>query len=442
MAENITNRTVFSLLEVTKSVKNTLEQRYSSSYWVKAEMNKLNLYPQSGHCYPELVEKQDGKVIAQMKAIIWKDHYTRINNMFVKTIREPLKDGIKILLLARINFDPIHGLTLTVLDIDPSFTLGDIERERRETIIALQQEGVYSNNRALKFPLLPQRIAVISDETSKGYADFKNVIDTNPWNYKIFYMLFPSLLQGERSVPSIIEQLKRIKQVRQHFDAVAIIRGGGGDIGLSSYNQYALCREIALFPIPIVTGIGHSTNDTVAELVAYSNQITPTKLADFILQCFHNYAVPVQKAQERITEQSRRIIRDANKDLTTNQRILIQQANNIVKTAKTNLSVTRQLMKKDVNAQLRTFAQVLGQQQAAIVSGTKQYLKSKQTGVESLERNLTNMSPEKVLRRGYSITLQNGKAITSADDIQVNDSIETVLFKGTLKSSVKTKSNE
>ena len=185
---------------------------------------------------------------------MWKDDYIKINNTFQKVLKEPLKDGIKILFLASISFDPTYGLALRIIDIDPGYTLGDLEREKQETIKKLQDEGIFNKNKTLKLPLLPQRIAVISVETSKGYADFLKVIDTNSWGYKFFHLLFPSLLQGEKAVEGIINQLRRIRKVRSHFDVVAIIRGGGGDIGLSCYNSFILAKEIALFPIPVITG--------------------------------------------------------------------------------------------------------------------------------------------------------------------------------------------
>src|SRR5690606_36413833 len=191
---------IFSLLQVANSIRKTLSERYTSSFWVKAEMNKLNLYQYSGHCYPELVEKENGKVIAQMNGILWKTEYLKANKKFLEVLKEPLKDGIKILFLARITFDPAHGLALQILDIDPAFTLGDLEREKQETIDRLKNEGIYDRNKKLPFPILPQRIAIISVETSKGYADFLSVIDGNPWKYKFFHFLLPSLLKGEKAV--------------------------------------------------------------------------------------------------------------------------------------------------------------------------------------------------------------------------------------------------
>jgi len=199
MPEKVKNKTIFSLLEVTLSIQKTLSTRYARSFWVKAEMNKLNLYPQSGHCYPELIEKKEGTLIAQVKAILWKDDYISINNNFLRILKEPLKNGINILLYAKIIFDPVHGLSLRILDIDPSYSLGELEREKQETIAKMKKEGLFDMNKGLGMSLLPKRIAIISADTSKGYSDFLEVIYGNSWGYRFFYMLFPTLLQGERA---------------------------------------------------------------------------------------------------------------------------------------------------------------------------------------------------------------------------------------------------
>ena len=176
MPEIIDDKRIFSLLEVTVSVQKALAERYKSSFWVKAEMNKLNHYPHSGHCYPELVEKVDGKVVAQIKANLWKDDFLRINRNFMGVLHAPLKDGIRILFCARIAFDPVHGLALRITDIDPVFSLGELEREKQASIDMLKKEGIFQRNKSLQFPLVPKRMAVISVQTSKGYADFSKVI--------------------------------------------------------------------------------------------------------------------------------------------------------------------------------------------------------------------------------------------------------------------------
>jgi Exonuclease VII, large subunit len=414
MSEKIANKTVYTLLEVAKSIQKTLADRYTSEFWVKAEMNKLNFYHHSGHAYPELVEKQDGKIIAQFKANLWRDDYQQINANFLRTLGEPLKDGIKILFLARITFEPQYGLSLRIIDIDPSFTLGDLEREKQETIQRLHTEGIYHSNKQTPLPLLPQRIAIISVETSKGYADFTKVLDTNPWNYHFFHVLFPSLLQGDRAVESIRHQLRRIKKVISHFDVVAIIRGGGGDVGLSCYNNYELARDIVLFPIPVITGIGHATNETVAEMIAHANAITPTKIAEFLLLKFHEFAVPVQKAEEKIKSKAERIIEDEKYRLQSVMKLF--------------RSVTANVLAEN-RGQVRSMTRMLQQQSAFMIRNEKSL-------INSIEKNIANLIAQSVLKRGFSITFKNGKPVKNSQELKEGDTIQTQLAEGAITSVV------
>ena len=221
-------RKIFSLSQVATSIQKTLAARYQSAYWVKVEINKLNHYSHSGHCYPDLVEKREGKVIAEMRSTLWKGDFYSINQRFLNTLQEPLKDGITVLMLVNIAFDPVYGISLRILDIDPSFSLGELAKEKQASIARLQKEKIFNANKALAFPVLPKRLAIISVETSKGYADFTKIIDNNPYAYKFEYRLFPALLQGDKAVQSIVDQLETVAGLLDHFDAVAIIRGGGG----------------------------------------------------------------------------------------------------------------------------------------------------------------------------------------------------------------------
>ena len=458
MPEKINDKTIFSLLEVTNSIKKTLEQRYKSAFWIKAEMNKLNHYSQSGHCFPEIIEKVNGKIIAQIKATLWRDDYQNINRNFLRILKEPLKDGIKILFLAKISFDPAFGLSLQIIDIDPQYTLGDLENEKRETIKKLQLEGIYDQNNKLPLSSLPQRIAIISVETSKGLSDFKDVIDKNSWNYKFFYLLFPSILQGDKAVTGIMAQLERIKKVIHHFDAVAIIRGGGGDVGLSCYNNYELVKAIALFPIPVITGIGHVTNETVCEMIAHTNAITPTKLAEFLIQKFHNFSVPIQKAKEKIADKSRRLLSEENTKLeselklfrsitvnilnTNENRIknasyaIQQQSQFIVKNNHEKLNVVQAKTRIATKFNLNQLKVTVIQLQEKLELQPIQYLKNSELALENIEKIIQIMDPINVLKRGFSITYLNGKAVKDVSQLEEGAAINTLLFNGTIESTI------
>ena len=439
------------------SIRRTLGERYTSPFWVKAEMSKLNHYVHSGHCYPELLEKREGKILAQVRANLWKEDYLRVNDQFLRVLKEPLKDGISILFLARITFDPVYGLALRILEVDPVYSLGELEREKQETIDRLRKEGIFDANKLLKLALVPQRIAVISVETSKGFADFRKVIDANTWGYCFFYMLFPSLLQGEKVAESIGRQFERIRLVRHHFDAVAIIRGGGGDIGLAGYNHYELARQVALFPLPVITGIGHATNETVVELVSYRNCITPTDSAGFLIQQFHNVSVPLQEAQRILTETTRHLLKDSA--------YLLQETAGNFRTRTTHFlhSATRMLIHQATGIRgftgffIRNNRDILTRSSYLLTSGTARIMTAshvcltshlatcrsqavrlisdRKSMVEALLKQLNLLDPNKVLSRGYTITLVNGKPIRTITEVTTGDSLKTITFNGSIIST-------
>ena len=413
MPELIQDKTIFSLLEVSRSIQKTLAERYKSLYWIKAEMNKLNHYTHSGHCYPELVEKQDGKIVAEMRSILWKTDYHRINNSFLKIAQEPLREGITMLFQASISYDPMYGLSLRIVDIDPTFTLGELEKEKLDSIRKLKAEGIYESNKLLNFPAVPKRLAIISVETSKGLSDFYKIINQNPWGYRIECTLFPALLQGDKSVPSIINQLAVIGEKISLYDVVAIIRGGGGEVGLSSYNNYLLARAIAMFPIPVLTGIGHSTNYTVSEMVAYKNAITPSELADFLIQKFHNFAIPVDKAAERIQQ----LIATRFKE---ERNVLSQTATHIQWVGKREIQTTR------------TALQQFQHELSALI---KLRFYEHKTALAHTERIIQLADPIRLLKQGFSITKVNGKLLQSITQVSPGDVIQTILEDGELLST-------
>ena len=503
MPQNINNKKVFTLLEVTQSIERTLNGRYKDSFWVRAEMNKLNFYRPSGNCYPELVEKENGEVTAQMKATLWQDDYTAINNNFRTVLNEPLKDGIKILFQAMISFHPIYGLQLRIVDIDPSYTVGDLQREKQETINRLIAEGLFNKNKTLELSILPQRIAIISAETSKGYLDFLGKIESNKWGYKFFHILFSSQLQGEIIVQTITAQLNRIRKVKDHFDAVAIIRGGGNDVGFSAYNNYQLAKEIATFPIPILTGIGHITNETVVELVSFQNLITPTDLADYVIHKFNDYSSTVQNAEKKIIDRTHRLISDEKSKFQSELKLFRSVTENILlinknqikggiqslklqtrfhfKQKKEHLFIMNQSIRKDTNilwnnasqeiariamtlnkdilVQLGALKLFLKQKTKNYIVGSKSFIKAnteklnqkqeklsdkgrlnlhyERIKLNNYEKNVNNMSPEVVMRRGYTITLFNGKALSDIEQVKQGETITTILLNGNINSTIK-----
>lgn len=436
MSETINDRKVFSLLEVARSISRTIADRYTSSFWVKAELLKLNHYPRSGHCYPDLVEKSAGSVVAQVRSNLWKSDYNQINRRFLEVTGEPLKDGINILLQARVQYDPIHGLSLQILDIDPGFTMGEMLREKLDTIKKLKEEGLFERNKTLPFPLLPKRVAVISVETSKGYSDFRKKIDDNPYGFRFFYMLFPSLLQGDGAVPELKRQLNRIRIVKDHFDVVAIIRGGGGDLGLSCYDSYELAKEVALFPLPVLAGIGHSTNETVVQMVAYKNNITPTDLADFLIRKFTDFKTPLDKYERLMKEIPLTVLERLNKEMAStavrfsgNLQWILEKHHQTLNNGIGKIGTHASYVLK--NAQLS-----VGQKTAELPARFRALFLEKQKEVKEMEKQMRLLDPKNILKRGYSITRHNQKPLTEASEVKRGDKLLTELYTGHIESIV------
>lgn len=448
----IDDKKVFSLVEVCQSIRATLEKRYSSTFWVSAEMNKLNYFVHSGHCYPELLDRVNGRVVAEMRSLLWKADYERINAKFVQVLEEPLKDGIKILMSVSIQFDAKYGLSLRIHDIDPSYTLGELQREKMESIRQLQALGIFTQNQSLPIALLPQRIAIISVETSKGYSDFLKVIDQNNYGFQFFHMLFPALLQGDNSVPSILNQLDRIEKVKSHFDLVAIIRGGGGDVGLSSYNNFDLAKRIAEFPLPVLTGIGHSTNITVSEMVSHFHGITPTEIGEWLIDKFVTFASPIvylEKLLESFPKQllgkEKMTLLQSSKYLDALVRGKISRQENLLENfqkqlpdlVKNRMSFEKRELLYCSNTLLQTQKRMMQMAQNDL-----QYcqVRLKQVVLQSfqlLKLQLANKirlihahQPEEILKKGFSITYLNQNVVRKVTDVNSGDTIKTTLSDG------------
>jgi exodeoxyribonuclease VII large subunit len=473
------DRQIFTLKQVASSIKKTMEQRYQQHYWVKAEMHKLNLFP-SGHCFPELLQKEQGKIVAQMSASIWSHNYQRINKRFVEIVKEPLRDDSTFLMQVKIVFHEIYGFSLQILDIDPNYALGELQKERQETLLRLQHENIINLNQSLPFPLLPKRIAIISAEASKGLSDFKKVIDSNPWNYQFFTFLFQAYLQGDQAVVSIQEQLKKIEKVKAHFDVVVIVRGGGGEVGLSCYNHYELCKAITTFPLPILTGIGHSTNLTVAEMVAHRNAITPTELGDYLIQSFHDFAVPLKDAIKSIRNFAKSCLEQSKKELNSEvklfKNVTFQQLNRtkdslISRSASMKSNTKYQLHReqeylitshKSINKSVKTLliihsnrvtstSEKIGKHSLFALKTTRIRLESiyelisktiwstlqvHDRKLEQATHSIKQMDPIQVLKRGYSITTVNGKTLSDTESIEQGMTIFTKTFFGEIESEV------
>src|SRR5690554_1006734 len=414
MSEIIEDKQVFSLLEVTKSVQRTIAKRYARTYWIKAEMNKLNHYTHSGHAYPDLVEKKDGKIVAEMRGTIWRSTYQRINAEFVKYLGEPIKDGVSLIFEASITYHPMYGVGLNIVDIDVSFVLGELEKEKKESIAKLKKEGLFDKNKQLPFPLLPKRIAIISVETSKGLSDFYKIIRNNPWGYKLECTLYPALLQGDKSIPSILNQLASIRDQMEEFDAVTIIRGGGGEVGLASYNNYQLAKAVAEFPLPVLTGIGHATNETVCEMVAYKNAITPSNLAEFLLQHFHDFSNILRAAEQQIAYRVERKFSAEREKISYSINTINWRSQNLMQRAK----------------------QIIENNKVQVIAGSNRIFEEQRRHIANSKTIIKLADPVTILNKGFAMVWHNGKIVTSSTQINEGDTIVNQLRDGEVQSKV------
>ncbi len=391
--ETFHDHPVYTLSEIAYSLHRVVERTYPQPYFIKAEILKLNFYPHSGHCYPELVEKEGNSIRAEMRAVIWAANFQRINGRFMQITGSPLKENISILCLARVEFSPKHGMALHIEDIEPAYTLGEMVKNRNAVIERLKKEGVFTANKRIEMPLLPKRVAVISVETSKGYSDFITTLSGNRRGYCFETELFPSILQGDKAIAGITGRLSEIRLRQGEFDCVVIVRGGGGDVGLSCYDEYEMAYAVATSPLPVLTGIGHSTNLSVTDMVAHTYNITPTDVAFALIGYFQTFDEKVRDCQKRIAE-------------TVRSRMMFERA---------------RLQELDTRSK------------AAVPN----LLATCRERVGVLEDKVRLLHPDNILKRGFSVTRYKGKAVTSAQVLKPGDEIVTQMFEGEVRSQVK-----
>jgi len=457
--ETFQDHPVYSLSEIAYSLHKVVERTYPQPYFIKAEILKLNFYPHSGHCYPELVEKEGNSIKAEMRAVIWASNYQRINDRFIQITGNPLKENISILCLARIEFSPKHGLALHIEDIEPTYTLGEMVKNRNAVIERLKKEGVFSANKRLKMPLLPKRVAVISVETSKGFSDFITTLNGNRYGYRFETELFPSILQGDKAIAGITGRLAEIKLRQSEFDCVVIVRGGGGDVGLSCYDDYEMALQVATFPLPVLTGIGHSTNLSVTDMVAYAYNITPTDVAFALIEYFQTFDEKVQECHQRLVEMTKIILsEEQNKllELDARRKIAIPKVISQHRSALGQVSQTLMLKSKEIvllkNTELKNIHNELlriskdrmkdaGEDIVELMERIKTllplYMGRHKELIDGVESKVRLLHPDNILKRGFSITRFKGKAVSDASQLQPGDELITQVYQGEVHSEVK-----
>lgn len=405
-----------SLYELNGLVKRTIRDRMSETYWIQAELSDVRSN-YSGHCYLEFIQKDasGNNLIAKARGTIWSNIYKMLKPYFEQETGQAFASGIKVLVRVSVDFHELYGYSLTVLDIDPTYTVGDMERKRREILRLLEEEGVIDLNKELEMPVLPQRIAVISSATAAGYGDFCNQLSNNPRGYGFYTELFPAIMQGERVEESIIAALDAIYARLEAFDVVVIIRGGGATSDLSGFDTYELAANCAQFPLPIITGIGHERDDTVIDLIAHTRVKTPTAAAAFLVACMDQVADRLDNLSFRLQQGVRnRLLWEHRRIEGLKQRIPSSAYKRISDAKYGLLAANRDLQ-----------------------MATRQFLSMKKHRLELLQQRLNDALPEKQLARGYSITLKNGKAVKDASALKEGDTLVTLLYKGKVESVIK-----
>lgn len=404
----------FTLLELNRMVRETIERQMDGKYWVEAELSDLH---DRNHCYMELVENDPfgPTPLAKARAVCWANRWTALRSKFERQTQQQLRPGIKVRMMVTPTFHEAYGFAYQVSDIDPDYTLGDIVRKRMEIIRQLKEAGIFDLQRELVLPRFAQRIAVISSAQAAGYGDFCHQIDDNSYGLSFSHELFDAIMQGEQVEQSVIAALDRINARIDEFDVVVIIRGGGATTDMSGFDTLALAENVANFPLPIITGIGHDRDECILDMVSYMRVKTPTAAAAFLIDHLSEVYTALVSARERIS-------RIAERHLAYEKMRLKQLADRIP----TLFALTRERQTKRIDALAHR-----------LDSAATQRLERERHRLQLVAQRAQAQDPIHILRRGYSITLHNGHALRSGDELADGDIIETRLEQGTLKSEIR-----
>lgn len=410
-----------SLLELNRLVRGVIECEMPDEYWVEAELSECR--ENHGHCFMSLIQKDErgSTPVAKADARCWASKWMLIRPYFERTTGQQLRPGIKVLLKVYAQFHEAYGFSWIVTDIDPTYTLGDMARKRQEIIRQLKEEGVFDLQKELDIPVFCQRIAVISSETAAGYGDFCHQLSDNPYGFQFHVQLFPAIMQGEGVSQSIIAALEEIysqtthpSPLTPHYDCVVIIRGGGATSDMSGFDTLELAENVANFPLPIITGIGHDRDESILDMVSHTRVKTPTAAATLLIDHLKAVLDTIEGAQSLITHYAQQKLSTFHAQLSTLSEA-IPRLFSIVKTRH--------------EARLDTYYQRITHQ-------VERRLTSERHKLELVNEKLRALDPALLLKRGYSITLKDGKAVRDAQALQKGDEIETRLANGTIHSTV------
>lgn len=433
---------IYTLTELNLDIRETIEAAMCDEYWVCAEISECHPN-RNGHCYLELIEKDSkGRTIARQRAVIWANTYNLLRPYFEQQTGQTFTAGIQVLVLVEVTYHELYGLSLTIHDINPSYTIGEAARRRAQILAQLEEEGIIDDNKELPLPLVPQRIAVISSQTAAGYGDFMQQLLHNPYGYKFYPVLFEASMQGDRTEPSVIEALNRIHCNIGHFDCVVIIRGGGSTSDLSYFDTYLLASNVAQFPIPIIVGIGHERDETILDHVAAVRVKTPTAAAEWLIGQLQLADLAAQNARKEIAEiVSRRIMLENNRlqQLTGNIPYIATQRLHREKLQQQTIAHN---IGRSIGDRINREQQKLSLTAHLLPERTTALLRSEQQHLDNLARTVQLLSPDAVLARGYSLVLQGNKVVKTIDGLHTDDPIEIHLADGKAQALITTTHKE
>ena len=427
-----------SLYDLSVLIREVIGDNFPEYLWIVAEIASIR-ENQNGHCYLELVDKNEEKIIAQARATIWAYNYRILSQKFEKATGESLKRGMKILFHAQVQYHEVYGLSLNIQDIDPTYSTGEMARKKREVIERLSREGLMERNKSLPLPLVPQRIAIISSPTAAGYGDFCTHLQDNSYGYKFFPILFHAFMQGEEAVVSLTTALQKIKKHLDLFDLVVIIRGGGSQVDLSCFDDYSLSAEIARFPLPVITGIGHERDDTVVDMVAHTKKKTPTAVAEFIISGVRWFETQIEELQNSLARLVERSLENRQHDIRE-------------KIITLNHTIRENLSHSFADHQFLTIRLCSASRQSLANRENKLFLTlQKETAIfrqrlfEALNRHflleqaIGHFDPHNLMKRGFSITRVNGTPLISIQQVKIGQNLTTQLIDGFIQSIVEDK---
>ncbi len=456
-------KNVYSLTELAAEIKEVIHSHLRRPVWIKAEISELKA-GQRGHYYLQLADKQYGIIESQMRANIWAGVANHIIPSFEGSTGIKLSKGLTILFHGTVQYHKIYGLSVSIQYIDPQYTLGEMAREKEVVIERLRKEGFWDMNRELVVPTVPQRLAVIAAPGSKGLNDFNKTLKTFCPHISFSITLFSSIMQGENAAADIIRNLRIIEDQHMDFDTIIMIRGGGAELDLKCFDEYKLCAIMAQVSLPVITGIGHTDDETICDLIASVRRKTPTDTAMFICELVNDFQERVNIAEEVILRNAGVMLQDSEKEISDLEKRIhravkneIRFQNNLIHNMADKVSADSGIIIREEEKKLLYKTDELKQRSEKIIANQSSNLErmlavitnkkdiviqTERIRVETLNKMIRILHPENILRRGYSITTLKGKALINTEVLTPGDEIETILFKGAFTSIITKKENK